>query len=178
MSFIPRARNTIHVVTTGGTIDKTYDEKGGSLVNKYSVAINRLKNYLRLPYTKIIEHNILAKDSLEITNAERAKIVSYINNLYFDNEFPIVVIHGTDTLSVVSYQVYENFKGQAKKPVIFTGAMRPVGLVDSDAIQNLTEALLLAKTVDPGVYVSFHGHVFLGNKVKKNTTKGTFEDVS
>jgi L-asparaginase len=171
---VPKA-TLVHVVTTGGTIDKTYDERGGSLLNKESIAVRRLKKSLRLPYTKIIEHNILAKDSLEITSDERSQILVYLSDLYKENNYPIVVVHGTDTLSVVAAKSYEKFKNKNSKAIIFTGAMRPVGFVDSDAIQNLTEALILAKVIAPGVYVSFHGHVFPGNRVKKNIVKGTFE---
>jgi len=51
------------IITTGGTIEKTYDEDSGVLLNKSSQLQGMLKR-LRLPYTDISQHDLLCKDSL------------------------------------------------------------------------------------------------------------------
>ncbi len=43
--------------------------------------------------------------------------------------------------------------GVPAAPIVFTGAMRPYELRSTDALQNLTEALLAVQLVAPGVYV-------------------------
>ena len=54
-----------------------------------------------------------------------------------------------------------------KLPVVFTGAMKPMGFEDSDATQNVTEAIFATKFCLPGVYISFHGELFDLPKVRK-----------
>ena len=65
--------------------------------------------------------------------------------------------------------------GEMQIPLIFTGAMRPLGFTDSDAFQNVTEALLASKLLAPGVYISFHNRVFKVPGVRENKDKRTFE---
>ncbi|MCO4752874.1 MAG: asparaginase, partial [Bacteriovoracaceae bacterium] len=58
---------------------------------------------------------------------------------------------------------------------VFTGAMKPLGFEDSDAIQNVTEAMMVAKVIQPGIYISFHNRLFEVPGAKKNKAKRTFE---
>jgi L-asparaginase len=53
--------------------------------------------------------------------------------------------------------------------------MIPMGFDDSDAAQTVTEALLAAKLLKPGFYISFHNQIFEVPHVRKNKEKGTFE---
>lgn len=64
-----------------------------------------------------------------------------------------------------------------KVPVIFTGAMRPLGFLNTDAHQNVTEAIYASKIVGPGVYISFHGELYEAPNVRKNYETRTFEEV-
>ena len=59
-------------------------------------------------------------------------------------------------------------------PVVFTGAMRPYELRSTDALQNLTEALLAVQIVAPGVYVAMHNTVLQFPGVVKDPDLGTF----
>ena len=52
-----------------------------------------------------------------------------------------------------------------------------MGFEDSDATQNVTEAILATKFCLPGVYISFHGELFDLPKVRKNKDKLTFERI-
>ncbi|HWU44250.1 MAG TPA: hypothetical protein VN132_12455, partial [Bdellovibrio sp.] len=51
------------IITTGGTIEKTYDEFDGSLQNRGTSIRNRILSKMRLPYTNILVHPLLSKDS-------------------------------------------------------------------------------------------------------------------
>ena len=60
--------------------------------------------------------------------------------------------------------------------VVFTGAMKPLGFDDSDALQNFVEALVVCQVLAPGFYISFHNRVFKVPDVTKNRRRRTFDD--
>jgi L-asparaginase len=62
--------------------------------------------------------------------------------------------------------------------VILTGAMKPLGFDDSDAKQNVVEAIYAARLVSAGYYISFHGRLFKVPNVRKNKQRGTFEEIA
>ena len=163
----------VTLITTGGTIEKTYNEFDGSLGNRESIIRRMILSQLRLPYTEIEFFSILAKDSLEMDDDDRDFLTKCIER-QIKKKSPIIVLHGTDTMSV-SAEYCLNKLGKVEVPVIFTGAMMPLGFIDSDAKQNVTEALLASKLLPPGFYISFHSRVFEVPNVRKNVEKRTFE---
>ncbi|MCB0355706.1 MAG: asparaginase [Bdellovibrionales bacterium] len=163
----------IWIFTTGGTIEKSYSEDEGSLANRESVLKQKLLEKLRLPYTQVCINTILAKDSLDMNDEDRQLIFQRIQQALNEAD-GIVVLHGTDTLDV-TMRFCESRLPQPTKAIIFTGAMKPAGFDDSDAIQNFTEALYAAQVADPGYYLSFHGQLFKGTHIQKNKQLRTFE---
>ena len=166
---------TVRILTTGGTIEKSYCESEGTLKNRASIIRDGLISSLRLPYTNLELESILNKDSLEMDNDDRDQICAAIERTAQLGD-PIVILHGTDTMSITADYCYGKL-GTPKVPVVFTGAMRPMGFIDSDARQNVTEALLTARLVDPGFYIAFHNRVFPIPGARKNLESGTFEAV-
>ena len=65
----------LFILTTGGTIEKIYDEFEGSLQNKDTIVKNKILQKLRLPYTDIHLEPIMAKDSLLMDDKDRASIL-------------------------------------------------------------------------------------------------------
>jgi len=59
-------------------------------------------------------------------------------------------------------------------PVVLTGAMTPLGFEGSDGLQNLTESLMAAQLLGPGVHIVIHGQVFPVAHVRKDKDKATF----
>lgn len=165
----------ILIITTGGTIEKTYDEFDGSLENRGTSIKNRILSKLRLPYTNIIVHPVLSKDSLYMDDADRKLIAETIEEDLKLNA-PIVLLHGTDTMALTANYCFEHIEN-ITVPVVFTGAMVPMGFDDTDATQNVTEALLSAKLLPPGIYISFHNQIFKVPHVQKNKEKRTFEEI-
>lgn len=163
----------IVIVSTGGTIEKTYDEFEGSLGNRESEVKKRILSRLRLPYTELEVFSIIEKDSLHFTEYDRTVLVKTIETQLKKNH-PVVVLHGTDTMNKSAERVHKDIPNP-NQPIVFTGAMVPMGFEDSDARQNVTEALLAAQLIEPGVYISFHNRVFKVPGVKKNPQKRTFE---
>ena len=148
----------IHILTTGGTIEKTYDESDGTLFNRETVIKTKLNQKLRLPYTEILITSLFAMDSLDMTQSHRNQIRDKVLELAAEGH-PVVVLHGTDTMQQTA-EVVATFSDKMNVPVLFTGAMKPLGFEDSDALQNVTEALFCAQHVNAGVYVSFHNRLF------------------
>lgn len=167
-------KRKVIVITTGGTIEKTYDELDGSLSNRGSHLKEMLKR-LRLPYVSIHHQDLLYKDSLEMTERDRQIILLAIENV-LDQNAPVIILHGTDTMEITANMLYEKIE-HPRIPIILTGAMRPFGFENSDAIQNFTEALFATNHVKPGVYISMHGHIHELPDVTKNRDKGRFEKV-
>ena len=169
------AAQDVIVITTGGTIEKSYDEYDGSLQNKDSIIKHLILEKLRMPYTKLHVYSLLAKDSLNMTDYDRTLIAKTIK-IQLEKGWPIIVLHGTDTMATTA-EFCQKYLKDLTLPVVFTGAMKPMGFDDSDARQNVTEALLASKILRPGVYISFHNKIFPVPGVRKNRAKRTFEAV-
>lgn len=171
------SNEVIHVtiLTTGGTIEKTYDEAEGSLQNRETIVKNKILQKLRLPYTHIDVKSVMSKDSLFMDDHDRKIILDHVKK-YARKDHPVLVLHGTDTMDLTAKYCFENLK-DLDVPVVFTGAMRPLGFDDSDAPQNVIEAIFAARILPPGFYVTFHGKLFKVPNVRKNKSKGTFEEI-
>lgn len=165
----------VTIITTGGTIEKTYNEFDGSLENRGTSIKNRILSKMRLPYTQIEVLPLLSKDSLYMNDDDRELISGTIFEQMRQGK-PIVILHGTDTMHLTAEHCYKQVP-EPSVPVVFTGAMIPMGFDDSDAAQNVTEALLAAKLLKPGFYISFHNEIFAVPLVRKNKEKGTFETI-
>lgn len=180
----------IVILSTGGTIEKVYDEFTGQLVNRGS-NIQRMIARLRLPDTNIRIREVFSKDSLHITDDERRQIVSAVREELAASPRPdgVVIIHGTDTLCLTGELLHESLmgaaggSGAAARPasspgssaaVVLTGAWKPFELEHSDAMQNLTEALFACTMLPPGVYVVAHGRSLKFPGVVKDREQGTF----
>lgn len=159
------------VLTTGGTIDKTYDEFEGTLENRESEMHRRLNDRLRLPYTELEVLSLMSKDSLHMNDYDRALIVKAVE-LHMKKGDPILIIHGTDTMAKTAEAIAK--KLQVSVPVLLTGAMKPMDVHGSDALQNVAEAMMAAFLIRPGVYISFHGRLFSAPNVQKDRRLGTF----
>jgi L-asparaginase len=164
----------ITLITTGGTIEKTYDESTGTLDNRRSI-VHRMLRRLRLEDTQISCQELMSKDSLLMTDEDRAAIVTAVRNSGLVTPRPtgVVILHGTDTLTVTGERLHAELQA-CPFPVVLTGAMRPFEMVRSDALQNLTEAILAAGVMPAGVYCSAHGRVLAFPGVVKDRGKGTF----
>jgi L-asparaginase len=161
----------IALISTGGTIEKTYDDLSGVLANKVSVLDVMLAS-LELRGVTIQRVALMNKDSLEMSVEDHTLIAETAAKLARETD-GVVVVHGTDRLSVSGERIVE-LVGVPATPIVLTGAMRPYELRATDALQNLTEALLAVQLVQPGVYVAMHDQVLQFPGVIKDRTQGTF----
>ncbi|MEM9065313.1 MAG: asparaginase domain-containing protein [Planctomycetota bacterium] len=168
---------TVTLITTGGTIEKTYDEATGSLANRRSV-VDRMLRRLRLPDVRINPVSLMQKDSLELTETDRARIADMIQAVGGLKAAPgettgIIILHGTDTLAETGEFLTTEIR-DPRVPIILTGAMRPFEMVRSDALQNLTEAIFATGVLEPGVWCIAHGRALRFPGVTKDRQAGTF----
>jgi L-asparaginase len=77
-----------------------------------------------------------------------------------------VITHGTDTLAYTAAALSFMLPGLSK-PVVLTGAQRPLGEVRSDARLNLIDAVTSALHGPREVTVCFDSHLYRGNRVRK-----------
>jgi L-asparaginase len=161
----------IYLLSTGGTIEKVYSEQSGAVENR-AAKLDRYLRALRLPDAEIHSIQLMNKDSLEMTDADRAEVRDRVAELIKEG-VPIVISHGTDTMVETGLFLERAFPN-LQVPVILTGAMTPLGFEGSDALQNLTESLLAARLVSPGVFVVMHGQLFPVGRVRKDKDKATF----
>ena len=163
--------NDLRIITTGGTFDKRYDAIKGELTFRES-QLPRILQQSRLTLSVCLE-GPLAVDSLYMSEEERENIVKYIEN---SEEKRIVVIHGTDTMVNTARLAASSGKIEGKT-VVFTGAMIPYSLENSDAEFNLGFAVASAQLLPSGVYIAMGGRVYNWNEVRKNREKGIFEKI-
>jgi L-asparaginase len=159
----------IAIFTTGGTIDKVYfDAKGGYEVGAPVVrqVLEHARAGAAIPVTEL-----LRKDSLEMTAADRAHIRAAV---LAASERRIIVTHGTDTM----IETAGALQGISGKVVVLTGALQPGRFSDSDAPFNLGMALAAVQLLSPGVYVAANGRIFDARRVRKNLSANRFEDAA
>lgn len=167
----------ITLITTGGTIEKVYDEQEGRLENRQSI-VRKMLGELRLEGATVSIHELMHKDSLDLTEADRRRIVDAVRLAGVEDPAAtenrgIVVLHGTDTLDQTGELLLRSFP-DPQVPVILTGALRPFEMKQSDALQNLTEALFASAVLPPGVYCVAHGRALPFPGVSKDRARGTF----
>ena len=159
----------IKIFVTGGTFDKDYDEKNGSLYFKKT----HMNEILALGRSKV-EVNIetlMMLDSLDMKKADRELIVEKCTATIEDQ---IVITHGTDTMTQTAKALGTK---KIKKTIVITGAMIPYKFGTSDGLFNIASALAYVQTMPYGVYVAMNGRVFIHDKVIKNKNTGIFEEI-
>lgn len=120
--------------------------------------------------------NALIKDSSQLNAIDFVHFYRLVLEAYTDGQRQFVLITGTDTLSYLGAFLAEAFAG-TDICLIVTGSMRP--LLDSevltsycvdansDAWDNLTDALRLAAAAESGVKINFGGESWPAQTVQK-----------
>lgn len=161
----------IHLIATGGTIEKVYQEQTGTVQNLDN-KIDRYFRLLRLPDTQVEITHLMNKDSLEMTDADRELVLNAVRDKLPDGG-PVVITHGTDTM-VETGLLLKKSVPDLSVPIVMTGAMTPLGFEGSDGLQNLTESLLAARVLGPGVWLVMHNQVFAIDRVRKDRERARF----
>jgi L-asparaginase len=164
-------KKRIALISTGGTIEKTYDELSGLLANQVSV-LDVMLGSLELRGVEVQRVQLMNKDSLKMTADDHTLIAETAGSMAGVTD-GVVIVHGTDRLAETGERIVA-LVGTPRKAVVLTGAMRPYELRATDALQNLTEALLAVQLLAPGVYACMHNQVLQFPGVVKDRQLGTF----
>lgn len=117
-------------------------------------------------------------DTLQILNIDSTNmqpyhwlIIAEAIEKNYDHYHGFVVCHGTDTMAytaaALSYLIQNS-----SKPIVITGAQKPIDLEITDARTNLSDSLRFASCEKAyGVSIVFDGKVIAGTRGKKERTK-------
>lgn len=117
-------------------------------------------------------------DSLQILNIDSTNmqpahwlLIAETLERQYENYDGFVICHGTDTMAytaaALSYLIQNS-----PKPVVITGAQRPIDMENTDARTNLSDSLRFASEERAhGVSIVFDGKVIAGTRGKKERSK-------
>ncbi|MGC1301115.1 MAG: asparaginase domain-containing protein [Caulobacteraceae bacterium] len=159
----------ILVLTTGGTIDKTYFDG----VGRYQFDGSKIPDLIKIARVTRPFHviDLMRKDSFDLDDTDRSAIIAAVREAKTPH---IVITHGTDTMPRTAEVLAA--EGVAKT-VVLVGSFLPARFADSDAAFNLGMAFATAQMAEPGVYIAMNGAVFRAGEVIKDRALGTFRGV-
>ncbi len=170
-------KKNILLIATGGTIaSKKTDEGLAPQITSEELLgyVPEIKEFCNVDAIQLL--NI---DSTNIQPEHWILITETIENNYsiYDG---FVISHGTDTMSYTSAALSYLIQN-SDKPVIITGAQKPINADITDAKKNLLDSFRFAIEKDvAGVYLVFDGKAILGTRARKVKSKSysAFESIN
>ena len=160
---------TLHIITTGGTIDKIYfDALSEFQIGEPVVADILQQMHVGFEYSV---QPLMRLDSLDMTDDHRGQIRRAVMDAEADK---ILITHGTDGM-------VETAKWLAdidNKCIFLTGALQPAAFSCTDAVFNIGCAIAGLQSKPAGVYIAMSGQVFAADQVVKNHAKSCFEPLA
>jgi L-asparaginase len=164
---------SILLIYTGGTIGMVQDLTTGILKPfNFEHLSNEIPELKKLDYqinTICFETPIDSSDMQPHTWVKIAKIIEQ-NYSYYDG---FVILHGSDTMAYTASALSFMLEG-LQKPIILTGSQLPIGIIRTDAKENLLTAIEIAAAKHPNntpvikeVAVYFEYHLYRGNRTTK-----------
>ncbi len=158
----------ILMIGTGGTIASRFTPNGlhpqltSQEILKYIPGISKI--------CKVDTFQLCNMDSTNISPDIWVALADTLHTYYaaYDG---FVVCHGTDTMAytaaALSYMIQNS-----PKPIIITGAQRPINMEVTDSKTNLFDSFLCASSDEAsGVQIVFNGKVILGTRARKTRSK-------
>ena len=112
---------------------------------------------------------LLSLDSTNLAPAHWLLIAKAVRERY-DRYDGFVISHGTDTMAYTAAALSYLIQG-SPKPIVLTGAQKPIWFDGTDSKRNLTDAFLYACRGCGGVQIVFNGKVILGTRARKTCSK-------
>ena len=165
----------IALIYTGGTIGMRQNENGKLAPMDFESVAERIPALKLLPIEIVpvaLEQPI---DSSEMVPSLWQELATVIDGLM--NEVDgMVVLHGTDTMAFTACALSFMLQG-LRKPVIMTGSQLPVGVLRTDAVENIVSAFEFAALADnkgipliQEVAIYFEYQLLRGNRAYKRSS--------
>ena len=164
--MMPNIQKRILLIHTGGTLGMEGDDhlEPGHYA---SALVEQLPEYAGFAD---IDSTILCNlDSSDVGPAQWRELALTIarNRAQYDG---FIVIHGTDTMPYTAAALSFALEG-LDKPVVITGAQRPMGALRNDARRNLADAIEVSTLPIPEVSICFDGVLLRGCRSCKINTR-------
>lgn len=158
----------ILMIGTGGTIASETSPDGLTPELKPEQLLNFVPRISTLCTVDCI--SLYTVDSTNMTPEHWIGIVRTVRENY-DKYDGFVISHGTDTMAYTAAALSYMIKG-ANKPIIMTGAQKPIGFESTDSKINLLDAFTCAcSDTICGVCIVFNGRVMIGTRARKTRSK-------
>ena len=151
----------ILLIATGGTIASRETEHG----LRPALSADDLRAAMGVKDAAVETLDLLSLDSTNIAPPHWEQIARCVADCRqtYDG---IIISHGTDTMAYTAAALYYMLE-HIDRPVVLTGAQRPLGTAGSDAEANLRLAARAALSGHAGVMIAFGGRIIHGNAAKK-----------
>ena len=151
----------ILLIATGGTIASRETEHG----LRPALSADDLRVAMGVKDVAVETLDLLSLDSTNIAPPHWEQIARCVadSRQAYDG---IIISHGTDTMAYTAAALYYMLE-HIDRPVVLTGAQRPLGTAGSDAEANLRLAARAALSGHAGVMIAFGGRIIHGNAAKK-----------
>ena len=177
MALFVSVMSKVLIILTGGTICMVQNKETGALS---PAGMNLAKDVVPELGSSDVEVEMLSFDPLidssdvNPDNWSRMAQAVYDHYAGYDG---FVILHGTDTMSY-SGSALSFMLRNLGKPVVFTGSQLPIGVMRSDAKENLLTAIEIAAAKDedgealvPEVTIYFEDRLFRANRTTKRNSE-------
>ena len=157
----------ILMIGTGGTIASEMTPSGLTPELNSKQLLSFVPRIGELCHVDCIQ--LYSLDSTNIRPAHWLGVAETIQEIY-DRYDGFVISHGTDTMAYTAAALSYLVQG-SPKPIVLTGAQKPIWFDGTDSKRNLTDAFLYACRGCGGVQIVFNGKVILGTRARKTCSK-------
>jgi L-asparaginase len=168
----------VHVIGTGGSISCIGASRTDLLDYSYGDRHYTIKEMIaRLPELQTVAvlrcEQFMNSYGGEVSPERWLDLARRVNAIFRDapETAGIAITHGTSTLEETAY--FLNLTVRSKKPVVLTGAMRPMTAMSNDAELNLFDCVRVAASVHAGgrgVLVVLNNQIQAAREVTKTST--------
>ena len=162
-----RSMKRILLIGTGGTIASEMTEGGLTPELTTEQLLSHVPAISGICTVDCIQ--LLNLDSTNITPDHWRMMARCIRARYEEYD-GFVITHGTDTMAYTAAALSYLIQG-SPKPVVLTGAQKPIGFDSTDSKVNLMDAFRCGAEDLPGISIVFNSRVILGTRAKKTRSK-------
>ena len=165
----------IALIYTGGTIGMRQNEKGKLAPMDFESAVEKIPALGLLPIEIKTVSLKKAIDSSEMMPQVWIELAEVVDKLMLEVD-GIVILHGTDTMAYTACALSFMLQG-LRKPIIITGSQLPIGVLRTDAVENIVSAFEFAALMDKNgdsliqeVAIYFEYELLRGNRAYKRSS--------